>query len=32
VLVDDAGHGAGHPSTINAIMAATNRLGARRSE
>jgi proline iminopeptidase len=32
VLVDDAGHGAGHPSTIAAIMAATNRLGARRSE
>ena len=25
VLVDDAGHGAGHPSTIEAILAATNR-------
>jgi proline iminopeptidase len=24
VLVDDAGHGAGHPSTINAIIAATS--------
>jgi proline iminopeptidase len=25
VLVDDAGHGAGHPSTMEAILAATNR-------
>lgn len=25
VLVDDAGHGAGHPSTLEAILAATNR-------
>jgi len=30
VLVDDAGHGTGHPSTINAIVAATNRFAARR--
>jgi proline iminopeptidase len=28
VLVDDAGHGAGHPSTLDAIIAATNRWGA----
>jgi len=32
VLVDDAGHGTGHPSTINAIIAATNRWGSSRSE
>ena len=25
VIVDDAGHGAGHPSTIAAILTATNR-------
>jgi proline iminopeptidase len=29
VIVDDAGHGAGHPSTIAAILAATNRFGDR---
>ncbi|MGO9877099.1 MAG: prolyl aminopeptidase [Acidimicrobiia bacterium] len=29
VLVDDAGHGAGHPSTINAIIAATSGFAAR---
>ncbi len=29
VLVDDAGHGAGHPSTIEAILAATNRFANR---
>jgi proline iminopeptidase len=30
VLVDDAGHGAGHPSTMEAILTATNRFAARR--
>jgi proline iminopeptidase len=30
VLVDDAGHGAGFPSTTEAILAATNRLAGRR--
>jgi proline iminopeptidase len=29
VIIDDAGHGAGHPSTIEAILAATNRFGDR---
>lgn len=29
VLVDDAGHGAGHPSTIEAILRATNRFANR---
>jgi proline iminopeptidase len=29
VLVDDAGHGAGFPSTTEAILAATNRFGGR---
>ncbi len=31
-LVDDAGHGAGHPSTMNAIIAATDRWGVSRCE
>jgi len=30
VLVDDAGHGAGHPTTIEAILGATNRFANRR--
>jgi proline iminopeptidase len=29
VLVDDAGHGAGHPTTMQAILAATERFGRR---
>jgi proline iminopeptidase len=29
VVVDDAGHGAGHPSTIAAILDATNRFAGR---
>ena len=31
VLVDDAGHGAAHPSTLEAILAATSRFGGGRS-
>jgi proline iminopeptidase len=27
VLVDDAGHGGGHPSTMEAILVATTRFG-----
>jgi proline iminopeptidase len=31
VLVDNAGHGAGHPSTLEAILAATNRFAGDRA-
>jgi proline iminopeptidase len=30
VLVDDAGHGAGHPTTLDAILTATNRFASAR--
>ncbi|MEK7424121.1 MAG: prolyl aminopeptidase [Actinomycetota bacterium] len=30
VLVDDAGHGAGHPTTVEAIITATSRFATRR--
>jgi proline iminopeptidase len=31
VLVDDAGHGAGHPSTYEAVLTATQRFGRSRT-
>ena len=31
VLVDDAGHGAGHPSTYEAVLTATQRFGRPRT-